>query len=94
MRQITSSVDNSSDPFDNYITSIYEWIHLRQGDQETEDAYKKKADTVTQNLILAGGIGVLQPRALFDTTKDANDEKASVMNKVRAVYLLCRSDMN
>ena len=96
-RQLTSGDDNEADSVDIYVQALWEWIHIRQGENESEDSYQKRADTATHNLVLAGGEDVLYPRKLFPSgTSDINnpkeDEKRKLMDRIRAMHLLCRSD--
>ena len=65
LQQLTSGVDNESDGIDVYFQALYKWTHIRQLESETEDAYQKRVDTVTQNLILAGGGEVLCPKKIL-----------------------------
>ena len=98
LRQLTSGVDEEADAVDVYFNALFEWTHIRQYDTENEDAFKKRIDTVTQNLILAGGEDVLYPRKLLesqvvDKDKPPEKEKKSLMDRIRAMHLLCRSDI-
>ena len=75
-RRLTSGVDNEADGADVYFQALWEWTHIRQHENETKDAYQKRADTLTQNLILAGGEQVLYPKKLFPSSvSDANNPK-------------------
>eukprot|EP00957_Ditylum_brightwellii_P055471 4203218-Ditylum_brightwellii.AAC.1 len=62
-----------------------------------EDGYQKRADIVTQNLILARGIDVSYPCQMLPSTTtnrekpDMNSRKALV-DIVRAMHLTCHSD--
>ena len=55
VRELASGVDNNTDAVDIYFQSLWEWTRIRQGENESKEAYQKRADTATQNLILAGG---------------------------------------
>ena len=98
LRQLTSGVDNEADSADVYFQALYDWTHIRQSENESEDAYQKRVDTATQNLILAGGEDVLYPRKLLpnsvtDRNKPDEDDKKTLIARIRAMHLLCRSDL-
>ena len=98
LRNLTSGVDNQADPIDVYFQALWEWSHIRQHENKSEDAFQKRADTLTQNLILAGGEDVLYPRKLLDsqvTDRDKPKEefKNALIDRVRAMHLICRSDL-
>ena len=61
LRQLTSGVDSQANAADVYFQSLWEWTHLRQGENESNDSFQKRADTASQNLILAEGEDVLYP---------------------------------
>ena len=97
LRRITSGVDGEADAVDVYFQALWEWTHVRQHENESEDMYQKRIDTLTQNLILAGGEDVLYPRKLLPTTisdvdKPKTEEKNALKDRVLAMHLLCRSD--
>ena len=97
LRILTSGVDEEADAVDVYFQALFDWTHIRQQENESEDTYQKRLNTATQNLILAGGEDVLYPRKLLDTSvidkdKPTKDEKDKLIDKVRAMHLLCRSD--
>ena len=97
LRQLTSGVDNEADSADIYFQALYKWTHIRQGENESDDLFQKRADTVTQNLILAGGEDVLYPRKLLpagvaDSNNPKSEEKEKTIDRIRAMHLLCRSD--
>ena len=97
LRQLTSGVDNEADSADVYFQALFDWTHICQSENESEDTYQKRVDTATQNLILAGGEDVLFPRKLFpssitDTNKPDADDKKTLIARIRAMHLLCCSD--
>lgn len=91
LKTVVSGIDEQSDPFDVLIQSLRDYLFVKQGEDENEDAFFKRLKTLEDSLVLCGGGYLLCPPDLCGTNSNGdvtNKTKESCRERFRAMVMM------
>ena len=95
IKLITAGVDAKANKHYTFIEALTSFCNVRQGETESNDAFRKRIDAAALTLRLAGGEQVLCNPELMTPADPSNptvSEVESETEKVKAMMLMLRSD--
>ena len=92
IKELTAGIDHKTNKFFRYQQAMMKFWTIKQGPYECTDAYFTRFNSTLQTLEFSGGASCLYSKELDDNFSTYTDSKAEVVERVKAMCLLQRSD--
>ena len=92
---ISSGVDEKANKYLSLLKAITTMVNIRQGQNESNDSFRKRIDSVAMTVTLIGGDKMLYSGEIAnvnDPDKPTKDELKTEVQRIKAMLMIIRSD--